>query len=150
MTECSTLLDPAIPTRAQEAKLPAFLQILSTRPWTQVGLDLSGPHPTPSHGHTWLIVFPDHFSKQVRLAAAPDNDANPLTAERIAVHGRARCSPLLCTFKTSMTETQLSRVKEGRGGRDRKDRHLRQGVADPGSIFAAAGGAGRTWVAVRP
>ena len=55
-----------------------------TRPWTQMGLDLSGPHPTTSQGNTWLIVFTDHFSKQVHLAAAPGNDVSPLTAERIA------------------------------------------------------------------
>ena len=55
-----------------------------TRPWTHMGLDLSGPHPTSADGDAWLIVFTDRFSKQVHLAAAPGNDANPLTAERIA------------------------------------------------------------------
>ena len=49
-----------------------------------MGLELSGPHPTTTTGNAWLIVFTDHFSKQVHLAAAPGNDINPLSAERVA------------------------------------------------------------------
>jgi hypothetical protein len=55
-----------------------------SRPWTHVGLDLSGPHPTSASGNAWLAVFVDHYTKQVHLAAVPGNDSSPLTAERLA------------------------------------------------------------------
>jgi transposase InsO family protein len=52
-----------------------------TRPWVQVGLDISGPHVTSRRGNTWLLVFVDHLSKQIHLAAAPGHAGNPLSAE---------------------------------------------------------------------
>ena len=55
-----------------------------TLPWAQIGIDISGPHPTSAAGNTWLVVFVCHFSKQVHLVALPGNDAEPLSAERIA------------------------------------------------------------------
>ena len=38
------------------------------RPWEHVTVALVGPLPRSRHGHTWLLVAQDRFSKRVELA----------------------------------------------------------------------------------
>ena len=57
---------------------------LPSKPWVQVGLDISGPHVTSRRGNTWLLVMVDHFSKQGHFAAAPGHASAPLSAQACA------------------------------------------------------------------
>ena len=76
----TTQTKSAEPTRATKNKpLP-----LPSKPWVQVGLDISGPHVTSRRGNTWLLVMVDHFSKQGHFAAAPGHASAPLSAQACA------------------------------------------------------------------
>jgi len=39
-----------------------------TAPWQQVSIDLIGPLPHSTRGHTWLLSMQDRFSKSLELA----------------------------------------------------------------------------------
>jgi hypothetical protein len=62
-----------------------------TRPWQQVAIDLVGPLPRSSKGHTWLLTMQDRFTKWLEMRAlrraTAQNVTDALTKAIILRHG---------------------------------------------------------------
>ena len=60
-------------------------------PWERIGIDVTGPHPTSSKGHSYILTVIDHFTKWVEIFPMRNQEAHTVAKilfERvICVHG---------------------------------------------------------------
>ena len=82
VTSCHTCLGNKPANRAAGGLARPLLP--PAAPWLHVGIDITGPLPRTSAGHTWMTVFVDHLSKQVHLVALAGSDDSPLSAPVLA------------------------------------------------------------------
>jgi transposase InsO family protein len=82
---CSKLKRPA--NRRQGCLQP----MLTGEPWERVGIDITGPHPTSSRGHIYILTLIDHFTKWIEIFPMRNQEASTvakLLVDRVfCVHG---------------------------------------------------------------
>ena len=83
VTSCHTCLGNKPANRAAGGLARPLLP--PAAPWLHVGIDITGPLPRTSAGHTWLVVFVDHFPLLLSVSRLNTSDLPP--SARIDVAG---------------------------------------------------------------